>query len=286
MSRVTDYEAVRWLLDGTKESAEDADWDVEVDDELLESWSEFVDAVFDALWDPSSPLSDDETEGVYGPDSAAEVAIDVYHTITGAGVDVADGRWDHHFSAGNDKAEEVAEYLRQHKGLAEHADDSGAGKLNDALWEAVYRQKPKAGRGSTRRSMQRRKQPKRNPQQGDTGTVRLLRPDAVRDGQHILIVGPERNYHGYITHRYASGDFSADIWVPVDGGRRGRSHHADVEVYQTERGWRIRGWFGGRVVTIWDRDPPRGQRKKRSMQRKKQPKRNPSATIRKYLRGL
>ncbi len=162
---VTNYDAAQWLLEGAKESAE-VDYDVEVDDELLKQWDEFAETVSRALRDPWGPLTEEEMDEVEAGEGIDSVAIDVYHTITGAGVDVADGRWDGYLGGsviGSIKAEKVAEYLRAHKGLGSWADESGAGRLNDALWEAVFVQRPRGARGSTRRSMQRRKQPKRNP---------------------------------------------------------------------------------------------------------------------------
>lgn len=292
---MTDGEVVGWLLDGAKESAE-AEWDVVITDDLLDSWAQFKDAVMDSLIDANDAgiINKDDLESIDMMDQP-EVVLDIYHTITGAGVSIDDGRWDHLFAKpntnGNVKATKLAKFLRAHKNLAKFAEESGGGSFHYALDSAVFDAKP-----YKRRSMARRKSP--NP----TALIKQPKFEDLMVGEKRCWIYTLGTVHSEVhcgtvweldaLHLNRAGAVNEGVITIVKPGRGSIAERSVtmnwVDGYGTGwgRGWRTVPYAGFVEPVQWvkTQKPEAAKKKRRSMSRRKSP--SAKSIISRFIKGL
>ena len=129
------YESSEWvefILDGVAESEEAEDVDVEITPALAKEVERYKEAVDNAVesCSRSFPPAEDIVVG-------DEEYLDIYHTLTGAGVGIWDGRWDHYYPTADWEALSNCYEAK----LGKFADSTGGGSLEDAMREAVYEAK-------------------------------------------------------------------------------------------------------------------------------------------------
>ncbi len=128
------YESSEWvefILDGVAES-EEFEGEVEITPALEKEVERYKKAVDDAVesCSRSFPPAEDIVVG-------DEEYLDIYHTLTGAGVGIWDGRWDHYYPTADWEALSNCYEAK----LGKFADSTGGGSLEDAMREAVYEAK-------------------------------------------------------------------------------------------------------------------------------------------------
>ncbi len=125
------YESSEWvefILDGVAES-EEFEGEVEITPALEKEVERYKKEVDDAVesCSRSFPPAEDIVVG-------DEEYLDIYHTLTGAGVGIWDGRWDHYYPTADWEALSNCYEAK----LGKFADSTGGGSLEDAMRDAVY----------------------------------------------------------------------------------------------------------------------------------------------------
>lgn len=110
--------------------------EVELTDEIQAEIDAYVDAVDEVVekcstfFPPAQPIVVDE-----------DTYLDIYHTLSGAGAGIWDGRWDHYYPGySRDQWQALIQCYRAK--LRRFVDETGGGSLPMAISDAVYDAKP------------------------------------------------------------------------------------------------------------------------------------------------
>lgn len=126
-------EWVEWLLDGEAESMDVRAGEASITPELEKAVKRYESDIYDVVnaWAQEHPPKSGDPDGVW----YTTLPVDLYYTLSEAGVGIWDGRWEHLYS--EREIEEFTKYLKKSK-LSKAVDFAGGGWFTDALRESVY----------------------------------------------------------------------------------------------------------------------------------------------------
>jgi hypothetical protein len=136
-----------WLFAELEHAAESDEYedtsDLYATKDLENAYDEYVEDLGKALREVVSEDIAEEMETGVNTSGGVPVAWDteynVYHDLSGSGIGIGDGRWDHFEQQGVD-LEDLEDHLKTR--LSIHVDGFGGGKLEQAMHEAIYETLP------------------------------------------------------------------------------------------------------------------------------------------------
>lgn len=149
------YEIEEWvefILDGVADS--EGVEDVEITKDLAKEVDRYTSAVDKAVEECSKRFP--PTEDIVAGD---DVYYDVYQTLSGAGVGIWDGRWDHYYPRNKKHGDWTALIACFKKHVGKFVDEAGGGSLEMEMYDAVYEASGREDNPRKRKKKSRRKNP-------------------------------------------------------------------------------------------------------------------------------